>query len=170
MTAAAAHWQGRAADRHRRACPADRCIGSSCAGNAPARRLINCGPGSCCPHRASPCSWHVRRHRCGGRCDPRRLPAAWRVRGRGRVASSCFRASPTTWRRGSARGPSPAGVAAAVTPGPLTRDGVALRRWHYRPLASLSSTSPWQGRGAHQQTRSRPRSSGSASISCQLWL
>jgi hypothetical protein len=30
--------------------------------------------------------------------------------------------------------------------------------------ASLSSTSPWQGRGAHLQTRSRPRSSCSASI------
>jgi hypothetical protein len=45
---------------------------------------------------------------------------------------------------------------AAVTPGTLTRVGVALRRWGYRPLAPASSTSPWQDRGAHQQTRSHP--------------
>jgi hypothetical protein len=32
-------------------------------------------------------------------------------------------------------------------------------------FASCSSTSPWQGSGAHQQTRSRPRNSGKRAIS-----
>jgi hypothetical protein len=76
-------------------------------------------------------------------------------------ARECARTSPACSRCGRW-----AAEAAAVTSGALTRVGVALRRWGYRPLASRSNTSPWQGRGAHQQTRSSRRSSGSASISC----
>ena len=45
------------------------------------------------------------------------------------------------------------------------RSGHAGSSSSARPLASSSSTSPWHGSGAHQQTRSRPRSSGSAASS-----
>ena len=45
------------------------------------------------------------------------------------------------------------------------RSGHAGSSSSARPLASSSSTSPWHGSGAHQQTRSRPRRSGSAASS-----
>jgi hypothetical protein len=64
----------------------------------------------------------------------------------------------------SARTPVPRAMRAAV-PRSCSESGPPRASLHLLAFANRTSTSPWQGRGAHQHPSTFPRSSPSAAIS-----